>query len=83
MIMVSPIDRDADDQCRRIVEMAQDRLQRSDYRGLGMISCHFERGVLFLRGRLLSYYHKQLAHEAVREIVGVGQVVNEIEVAPD
>ncbi len=74
------VESDGRRQSRNIVKMARDRLQRSDYRGLGTISCHFEQGVLFLRGQLPCYYHKQLAQEAVRGLIGVSRIVNEIEV---
>ncbi|MDA1054669.1 MAG: BON domain-containing protein [Planctomycetota bacterium] len=46
------------------------------------LSCNFDDGVLTLRGRVGSYYHKQLAQENVRHVDGVVQVVNEIEVQP-
>jgi osmotically-inducible protein OsmY len=48
-----------------------------------MITCHFEDGVLTLRGKLPSFYLKQLAQEAVREVHRVRRVINEIEVTPD
>jgi hypothetical protein len=59
---------------------ASDCLSRSPYRSLRGVSCEFHRGVLFLRGRLPSFYQKQLAQEAVAGLHGVSQVVNEIEV---
>ena len=44
------------------------------------IWCEFDRGRLFLRGQVPSFYFKQLAQEAVAGMEGVRQVVNEIEV---
>ncbi len=44
------------------------------------VSCEFRHGVLLLRGRLPSYYQKQLAQEAVKELEGVLQVINNIKV---
>ncbi len=44
------------------------------------ILCEYESGILFLRGQVPSYYHKQLVQEAVVKIKGVAQIVNEIEV---
>ena len=44
------------------------------------MSCDFQNGVLLLRGRLRSFHHKQLAQETVRQLAGVGQIVNAIEV---
>jgi osmotically-inducible protein OsmY len=36
--------------------------------------------VLRLRGRLSTYYQKQLAQEAVKNLEGVAQILNDIEV---
>jgi osmotically-inducible protein OsmY len=36
--------------------------------------------MVFLRGRVNSYYLKQLAQETIRNVAGVEQIVNEIEV---
>ena len=46
------------------------------------ITCEYCNGVLFLRGRLPSFYEKQVAQEAVRTLEGVAQIVNQIEVVP-
>jgi osmotically-inducible protein OsmY len=44
------------------------------------IWCEYAGGRLFLRGQVPSFYHKQLAQEAIAEMESVDQVVNEIEV---
>jgi osmotically-inducible protein OsmY len=75
-----PMDRPSFVPHQEIALAATDRLSRSPYRSVRGISCEFHRGVLFLRGRLPSYYQKQLAQEAVAGLSGVSQVVNEIEV---
>ena len=62
-------------------QAAQARLQQSPHAALRNIDCQFEQGVLVLRGRVPSYYHKQLAQEAVAHLEGVLRVVNQIEVA--
>jgi len=54
---------------------------RSRYRPLHGIGCDFHEGILFLRVRVPRYYHKQLAQEAVRNVVGVDEIVNVIEVS--
>lgn len=56
------------------------RLRRSAYAPVRRVSCAFEEGVLVLFGQLQSYFHKQLAQEAVAGVDGVRQVRNEIEV---
>ena len=47
------------------------------------ISCEYDDGVLFLRGRSRSFYEKQVAQESVKGIAGVDRVVNEIEVVAE
>ena len=64
-----------------IAEAAGYRLRKSSYVEVRDISCQCDQGVLFLRGRLSTFYHKQVAQEAVAGLAGVEQVVNEIEVA--
>ncbi len=63
-----------------VVEAAKECLRNSPYRALRGILCECDQGVLLLRGRLSSFYYKQLAQEAVARVRGVRQVVNEIEV---
>ena len=63
-----------------LAERAQARLRGHAYRALQGVACSYRDGVLTLRGRLPSYYLKQLAQEAVAAL-GVARVVNEIEVA--
>lgn len=63
-----------------VTRAAKDKLQSNPYRAIRAVSCECDGGQLFLRGRLSSFFHKQLAQEAVADIEGVTQVVNEIEV---
>jgi osmotically-inducible protein OsmY len=63
-----------------IAEVAMERLQDSPFTVLRRISCECKNGVLFLRGRLFSFYEKQVAQETMVGIDGVTQVVNEVEV---
>ena len=64
-----------------VTERARERLRQSPHQEVRSVSCEFERGVLRLRGRLSSFYHKQLAQEAVAHMSGVREVVNEVVVA--
>ena len=80
--MYSQTDRNGPPPCREVVAAAKDRLQRTSYLSLRKVSCEYDDGVLLLRGRLPSFYHKQLAQEAVAELEGVTQVVNQTEVIP-
>jgi hypothetical protein len=63
-----------------VTEIARDRLCSSPYTSIRSLSCNFDNGVLLLRGRLHSFYHKQVAQETVRRLSGVMRIVNEIEV---
>jgi hypothetical protein len=59
---------------------ADKNLLASPYKVFAGVSCQCEHGVLFLKGRVSSFHHKQVAQEAVARVSGVRQVVNDIEV---
>jgi osmotically-inducible protein OsmY len=61
-------------------ERAESRLRRSAYRALQHISCGFGAGVLTLRGRLPSYYLKQVAQTVAATVEGVERIDNQIEI---
>jgi hypothetical protein len=64
-----------------LAKAARKRLKSTSYPSIRGLSCECDdRGVLYLRGRLSSYYHKQLAQEAVADLPGVVQIVNQAEV---
>ena len=79
--MSSGMNRSRGSHSHKVAKLARDRLQRSPYTTVRNVSCHCEGGVVFLRGRLPSFYHKQLAQEALADLEGVTQVINETEVA--
>jgi BON domain-containing protein len=66
--------------CGDIAARAESRLVESGYMALRWILCDASEGVLILRGRVPTYFLKQLAQERVAEVEGVRAVVNEIEV---
>ena len=66
--------------CRTVVAAANDCLHNDSHIPARQVWCEYERGVLLLRGRLATYYQKQVAQEAVRGLDGVVQIVNNIEV---
>ena len=63
-----------------IAQRAENCLQKHT---VHRVSCEYDNGVLFLRGRSRSFYEKQIAQESVKGIAGVAQVVNEIEVVTE
>jgi osmotically-inducible protein OsmY len=64
----------------KIVHLATSLLQAKLYWAVNGISYEYDNGLLVLRGTLASYYHKRLAQETVRNLEGVRQVRNEIQV---
>lgn len=61
-------------------DQAARRLQESPYHELHNVRCDYHEGILTLRGRVTSFYLKQLAQTAVAKIEGVEECVNRIEV---
>ena len=64
----------------RIIAVAKQRIVHQPHLSVQRIWCDFDGGRLILRGQVPSFYCKQLAQEAVADLEGVEQVVNEIEV---
>lgn len=64
-----------------LVARVEGHLRATSYAQLRDVSCELELGVLTLRGRVSSFYMKQIAQTLVREVPGVSQVVNLIQVA--
>jgi osmotically-inducible protein OsmY len=68
------------DKTEQIAEAAKRRIVHQPHLSVQRIWCDFDAGRLILRGQVPSFYFKQLAQEAVADMEGVEQVVNEIEV---
>jgi hypothetical protein len=64
----------------RVTKQVQEVLRTSPYSPIRRVACAYDDGLLVLRGSLRTFFHKQLAQEAVARVDGVRQVVNEIEV---
>jgi osmotically-inducible protein OsmY len=64
-----------------VAEMGHARLAACPYHALRAVYCEFRQGILTLRGRLPSFFHKQMAQEVLSGLSGVSQIVNQIEVA--
>jgi osmotically-inducible protein OsmY len=47
---------------------------------LRRLACDFHEGVLTLHGRVSSFYLKQVAQTLVRDLPGVLQVINDLDV---
>ena len=77
---IAAVDRAMTSEPQKIVAAAKDRLGKDSHLSVQRIWCEFQGGRLVLQGQVPSFYHKQLAQEAVAGLDGVAQVVNEIEV---
>ncbi|NLX55840.1 MAG: BON domain-containing protein [Planctomycetaceae bacterium] len=64
----------------KVVRDARRRLRKCAHSPVQRIACDYHEGILILRGRVSSFFHKQLAQEAVRNLAGVDKVVNAVEV---
>jgi hypothetical protein len=65
---------------RTVEGAARARLATTGYRALKAVECFFHDGRMTLRGQVPSYYHKQMAQEALRDATHVSQVINHLEV---
>ena len=63
-----------------VEEEAGARLRCSAYRDVRGVTCEFHEGVLTLRGRVPSYYMKQIAQSLVLGMDGAEEINNRLEV---
>jgi osmotically-inducible protein OsmY len=61
-------------------QRAASRLRKSPYPEVRRVACEFHEGLLFLRGRVPSYYLKQIAQTVVLGMDGVDEIHNQLEV---
>jgi len=64
----------------RLLHTVNSLLQAKLTWDVNRVSCEYQDGLLVLRGTVSSFYQKQIAQEAVRNLDGVRQVRNEIQV---
>jgi len=73
-------DEDVRRSASEVLMAALARLHGAPYSTVRRIACDFDRGVLTLHGTVDSYYQKQYAQELVRNVDGIRQVANRVEV---
>jgi hypothetical protein len=78
-----PLQRNSMQEDEAILAEARTRFQRSPYHELHEINCDFREGVLILRGRVPSYFIKQVAQSAVFSLEGIGEIDNRLEVVEE
>lgn len=68
-------------QARAIEDWASEILRSSSYHPVRRVSCEVRDRVLILRGRVPSFYMKQLAQTVVRDLLNAGLLIdNRVEV---
>ena len=65
---------------RNICQIAESRLRNSHYAAIRGVSCEYHEGVLVRRGRLPTYYLKQIAQVLIGELDGVLEIANRVDV---
>jgi osmotically-inducible protein OsmY len=61
-------------------QQAASRLRTSPYPEVRCVACEFREGMLRLRGRVPSYFLKQIAQTVVSGMDGVDEIHNQLEV---
>ena len=64
----------------RVAHQARERLGNTSYHFLRFVDCCFDDGVLTLRGRVPSFYLKQMAQSVLANIEGVDRIDNRVDV---
>ena len=67
---------------RQLEDDVAQAMQATGHFAVSLVDIHANNGVVYLRGRLRSYYHKQVAQTAASSVLGQRQLVNQIQVAP-
>ncbi len=61
-------------------DLAEGLLRGNSYLALKNVSCDYQDGVLTLRGRVPTYYLKQVATAVVAGVPGIERIINQIDV---
>ena len=82
-VFVWPLERRPPKADEAVLAEARSRFDRSPYRELRAIACDFREGLLILRGRVPSFFIKQIAQSAVFSIERIEEIENRLEVVED
>lgn len=87
--MISPIEdgivvsgTDANPVGHQVERVAHDRLGQCGYGPLRSVACEYRDGVLTLNGSVPTFYLKQVAQAALKDLQHVRQIDNRLVVAP-
>ena len=67
---------------RQLEDDVAQAMQATGHFSASRVDIRADNGVVYLRGRVRSYYHKQVAQVAASSVLGHRQLVNEIQVEP-
>lgn len=62
------------------VQRLDSAIKGNPYLSGHQVFCHEEGGTVVLHGRVRSFFQKQMAQEALRNLAGVERIVNDLEV---
>ena len=66
---------------RQLIDLVHSTLDQNPHLSRRQMRIEAEEGHVVLRGVVKSWYHKQMAQEALRQVVGVRQIENQLEVS--
>jgi osmotically-inducible protein OsmY len=61
-----------------VLEVAREALSCSPYPAVRQVDVQSREGAVVLSGQVASYYHKQMAQEALKALRGTSLIVNEL-----
>ena len=64
-----------------VVDEARRLFEQSPYLPVRDLTCEFHEGALIIRGRVPTYYLKQVAQTIAQKVAGVEEILNRVEVA--
>ncbi len=76
-----PVIVDALNTGQQVAAQAEAQLRSSPYLPLRKLRCEYNEGVLTIRGQVPTFYLKQLAQTRIRQVPGVEEINNRVEVA--
>ncbi|GAB6167133.1 hypothetical protein JCM19992_31330 [Thermostilla marina] len=65
------------DPSRRVEKLARERFRKSSYPAIRRLDCVCDGHRLVIRGKVASYFHKQLAQESLADLRRDLEIVNE------
>jgi osmotically-inducible protein OsmY len=64
----------------RLTERVHDAIRHNPYLAQRNLRCETDSGRVVLRGKVKSYFQKQMAQEVIRQIDGIRAIENQLEV---